>query len=128
MARHIVIVGFGPGISNAVAHRFGAEGFSVSIVARDADRLSVGVAGLKADGLKAAAFQADAGDPDFIRGAIAKARAAQGPVTAIHWNAFSNPTGDITAAETAAVRSVFDVAITGLVTAVQETLPALSGR
>jgi len=125
MAKHIVIVGFGPGISNAVAHRFGAAGFSVSVVARNLERLTAGVQELQAKGLKAAAFPADAGDPDAIRGAISQARATQGPITAIHWNAFNNATGDITAADTAAVRSVFDVAITGLVTAVQAALPDL---
>jgi len=45
MAKHIVIVGFGPGISNAVAHRFGAAGFSVSVVARNPYRRSAGAPG-----------------------------------------------------------------------------------
>ena len=35
MSKTIVIVGFGTGISTAVAEKFGAEGFSVAIVARN---------------------------------------------------------------------------------------------
>ena len=38
MSKTIVVVGFGPGISTAVADKFGAEGFSVALVARTLDR------------------------------------------------------------------------------------------
>ena len=34
MAKTLVIVGYGPGVSAAMAERFGAEGFSVALVAR----------------------------------------------------------------------------------------------
>ena len=36
MSKTIVVVGFGPGISTAVAEKFGAGGFSVALVARNA--------------------------------------------------------------------------------------------
>ena len=42
MSKTIVVVGFGPGISNAVAEKFGAEGFSVALVARSQERLDAG--------------------------------------------------------------------------------------
>jgi NADP-dependent 3-hydroxy acid dehydrogenase YdfG len=126
MAKTIVVVGFGPGISTAVAEKFGAAGFSVALVARNRERLDAGVAALKAKRISAAAFTADASDPADIRGAIAKARAALGPVAAIHWNAYGgNQVGDLVTADPAAVRSVFDVAIVGLLSAVQEALPDL---
>jgi NADP-dependent 3-hydroxy acid dehydrogenase YdfG len=48
MSKTIVIVGFGPGVSSAVAEKFGAEGFSVALIARNLARLSAGVAALKA--------------------------------------------------------------------------------
>ena len=35
----ILICGHGPGISHAVAQKFGAEGFRVALVARSRDRL-----------------------------------------------------------------------------------------
>ena len=34
MSKTIVVVGFGPGISNAVAEKFGKQGFTVALVAR----------------------------------------------------------------------------------------------
>ena len=42
MSKTIVVVGFGPGISTAVADKFGAEGFSVALVARNEARLAAG--------------------------------------------------------------------------------------
>ena len=124
MSKTIVIVGFGPGISTAVARKFGAEGFSVALLARNEERLAAGVAMLKADGVVAAAFPADAGDPDALRAAIGKARAALGPITVLHWNAFGGAeAGDLLTTDPAAVRGVFDVAVVGLLSAAQEALP-----
>ncbi|HZC15189.1 MAG TPA: SDR family NAD(P)-dependent oxidoreductase [Caulobacteraceae bacterium] len=128
MSKTIVVVGFGPGISTAVAETFGAAGFRVALVARDEQRLAGGVAALEAKGVTAAAFAADAGDPASIRAALTKARAAFGPLTVIHWNAYGGAeVGDLMAADPAAVGHVFDVAIFGLLAAVQEALPDLKG-
>ncbi len=124
MSKTIVVVGFGPGISTSVAEKFGAEGFNVALVARSEDRLAAGVAALKAKGVTAAAFPADAGDPASIRAAIGKARAL-GPITALHWNAYGGDAGDLMTADPAAISGVFNVAIVGLVSAVQEVLPDL---
>jgi NAD(P)-dependent dehydrogenase (short-subunit alcohol dehydrogenase family) len=120
MSKTIVVVGFGPGISTAVAEKFGAEGFSVALVARNEARLAEGVTALTAKGVKAGAFPADAGDPAAIAAAIGKARAQFGPITVLHWNAYGGAeAGDLMAADPAAVRGVFDVAVVGLLAAVQ---------
>lgn len=126
MAKTILVVGFGPGISTAVAEKFGAEGFSVALVARNEQRLSAGVEALKVKGIKAAGFVADASDPVAVRGAVEKARAALGPISVIEWTAYGgSEAGDFLKADAAAVRSVFDVAIVGLLAAVQEALADL---
>ena len=126
MSKTIVVVGFGPGISTAVADRFGAEGFSVSLVARNQERLAAGVQALKAKGVVAAGFVADAGDPAAIGTAIGRARAELGPTTVIHWNAFSGAeAGDLMTTDPAVVGGVFDVAVVGLLAAVQAALPDL---
>jgi NAD(P)-dependent dehydrogenase (short-subunit alcohol dehydrogenase family) len=126
MSKTIIVVGFGPGISTAVAEKFGAEGFAVALVARNAERLAAGVLALQAKGVTAAAFVADAGDPAAIRGAIAKARAELGPVTVLHWNAYGGAqAGDLMATDPSVVGGVFNVAVVGLLAAVQEALPDL---
>jgi NAD(P)-dependent dehydrogenase (short-subunit alcohol dehydrogenase family) len=126
MKKTILVVGFGPGISSAVADRFGAAGFSVGLVARNEERLAAGVKMLAAKGVTAAALRADASDPESIRGAVKKARESLGPIAALHWNAYGGEqAGDLVVADPAAVRSVFDVAIVGLLEAVKEALPDL---
>lgn len=128
MTKTLVIVGFGPGVSSAVARKFGADGFSVALVARNTERLAAGVAELKALGVPAAAFVADAADPASLCAAIRKARTEFGPISVLHWNAFSGgEVGDLLAVEPAAAGRVFDVAVVGLLAAVEEALSDLKG-
>lgn len=125
MAKTIIVGGYGPGISAAVAERFGAEGFSVALVARNVERLTAGVKALEAKGVKAAAFPTDLGDVTAVRSLVGKVRTALGPIGALHWNAYATDAGDLLAADTAALHRTFDVAISGLLAAVQESLPDL---
>ena len=127
MAKTILVVGFGPGISTAVADKFGTSGFSVALVARNEERLAAGVTALKAKGVDAAAFPADAADPTSVRAVVGRARAALGPIGVLHWNATAGSGGaaDLLTADAAAVRAIFDVPIVGLLAAIQEALPDL---
>lgn len=126
MSKTIVVVGFGPGNSTAVAEKFGTEGFSVALVGRNEDRLAAGVSALKARGIGAGAFPADAADAVAIRDAIRNVRAQLGPITVVHWNAFGgSEAGDLLTADVRAVRGIFDVAVFGLLAATQEALPDL---
>ena len=125
MSKTIIVCGYGPGISKAVAEKFGAEGFSVALVGRSADKLAAGVEALEAKGVKAAAVTADLGDPAGARDAVKKARAALGPITVLQWSAYNGGAGDLTTADAAAIRALFDVGITGFLATVQEALPDL---
>ena len=99
MPKTIIVAGYGPGISSAVAEKFGAEGFQVAIVGRSADKLAAGVKALEAKGIKAAAFTAELGDPVAIRAMVENVRAALGPISVLEWTAFSNIAGDLLAAD-----------------------------
>jgi len=126
MGKTVLVVGFGPGISTAVAEKFGSSGFSIALVARNEERLAAGVKALKAKGIEAAAFAAEAGDPVSVGGAVGRARAALGPITVVHWNAYGGgEAADLMTADATTVRGVFDVAVVGLLAAVQEALPDL---
>jgi NAD(P)-dependent dehydrogenase (short-subunit alcohol dehydrogenase family) len=128
MAKTIIVGGYGPGISRAVAEKFGAEGFSVALVGRSADKLAAGVKALEAKGVKAAGVTADLGDPAGARDAVKQARAALGPITVLEWTAYNGGAGDLTTADEAAIRGALDAGITGLLAAVQEALPDLRKR
>jgi len=120
MNKTIMICGYGSGISEAMANRFGAEGFQVALVARNTGKLDAARRALETRGVPAAAFPADVSDPNAAKGLVKCVRDELGPITAIHWNAYANAAGDIMAADAAALHSVFDVAVTSLVVTVQE--------
>jgi len=125
MQNTIIVCGHGPGISDAVANKFGAGGFQVALVARSADKLEKARAALQARGVTAAAFPADLSDPLAARDLVKRVASRLGPVTAIHWNAYANLAGDVMAADADALRAVFDVSVTSLVLLVQEAFADL---
>ena len=124
----ILVCGYGPGISDAVAKKFGAEGFSVALVARTASRLEAGVAALRAQKVEAAAFPGDLSDPKAVRSLVESARAKLGPIAAVLYNAYVRGAGDVTTSDVAELREAFDVKVTGLVTAVQSSLADLKAH
>ena len=125
MSKTILVVGYGSGISHAVAEKFGKQGFAVAIAARNQDKLNEGVKKLEAAGIKAVAVRADVSDEAAVRNAVKQASASLGELTAIHWNAAGYGAGDLLTATAAELRGTFDTGITGLVIAIQEALPDL---
>lgn len=128
MAKTIIVAGYGSGISRAVAEKFGGAGFSVALVARSADKLAAGVKHLEAKGISAAAFTADLGAPHAIQSLVADVRKKLPTITALHWNAYSSAAGDLLTATPEELQQAYDVALTGLVIAVQAALPDLKSQ
>lgn len=128
MAKTIIVAGYGPGISAAVAEKFGAEGFQVALVGRSAEKLAAGVKALEAKGVRAASFAADLAEPAAIRSVVEKVRGAFGPVSVLEWTAYNNVAGDLLTATPDELRSLFDVSIVGLLIAVQAVLPDLKSE
>jgi NADP-dependent 3-hydroxy acid dehydrogenase YdfG len=128
MKRAIIVCGHGPGISDAVARKFGQEGHPVAIVARNAERLSAAVKALEAAGVKARAFPTDLCQPDAVRKLVGDVREAFGPIGIVHWNAYTGGAGDLTTAKTEELRTVLDVTVHGLIAAVQASLADLKAE
>lgn len=128
MSRTIVVCGHGPGISDAVARKFGAEGFQVALVARNGDRVVEGARALAATGITAKGFACDLSDTAAVRQLFTDVRAALGPVTVIHWNAYGSGAGDLTACEIGELRTLFDLAVNNLVMATQQALPDMKAQ
>jgi NADP-dependent 3-hydroxy acid dehydrogenase YdfG len=126
VSKTIMIVGFGPGTATAMAEKFGKEGFSAALIGRNEERLTAGASALKAQGINAYAFPADAADPASIRAAVRTVRSQLGAITVLHWNAYGGmEAGDLLTADQAAIHQVFDVAVFGLLAATDEALPDL---
>jgi len=127
MQKTIIVCGYGQGISDAVANKFGGEGSHVALVATSADKLDKAPGALQARGVKAAAFPIDLSDPHAAKGLVKRMTDQLGPVTAIHWNAYAHLAGDVMAADATALRTVFEVSVTSLVLTVQKALAYLKG-
>jgi NADP-dependent 3-hydroxy acid dehydrogenase YdfG len=125
MTKTILICGHGPGISAAVAKKFGKAGFAVALVARSADKVAAAAKALSSEGVKAIGLACDLSDPAAVTEMVAKAQRELGAITVLHWNAYPANAGDLTVASTDDVRKALDVGITGLVAAVQAALPSL---
>lgn len=124
----IVILGFGSGVSAAVARRFGDAGYRVAIVSRTLAKLESAVMELREDGIAAGAFVADLSDPGAIRSVFERLPAELGgTVRIIHHNANFWPGGDFVSSITSeALQQSHAVCSSGLVVAVQAAMPQLT--
>lgn len=128
MAETIVVCGYGVGISDAVARRFGKEGYRVAIVARNAERLHAAAQKLSAEKIEVKAFPCDVGDVGAVKTLIADVQQSLGPIEVLHWNAYTGGAGDLKTAGADELRTVLNVTVHGLVAAVQATLPDLKAQ
>jgi NADP-dependent 3-hydroxy acid dehydrogenase YdfG len=128
MTRTILVCGHGPGISDAVARKFGQQGFAVALVARNAERLSAAAAALEQAGITAKPFSCDLGNPDAIAAMIRDVRASLGPIAIVHWNAYAAGAGDFTTSLADELRAALDVSLHGMIAAVQQALPDLKAE
>lgn len=108
-----------------MARRFGREGHPVAIVARNAERLAAAAKSLVAAGVKAQAFACDLGDTEAVKKLLADVHSALGPIGVLHWNAYIGGAGDLKTASADELRAVLNVAVHGLIAAVQAGLPDL---
>jgi NAD(P)-dependent dehydrogenase (short-subunit alcohol dehydrogenase family) len=128
MSKTILVCGYGPGISSAVARKFGKEGYRVAIVSRSADKLEAGARALVEAGVEARAFPCDLADPDAVARLVDGVCEQFGPVHTVHWNAYGGGGGDLTTASAASLRRSFDIGVTGAMVAVQRALPDLKAQ
>lgn len=124
----ILVCGYGPGISESVARRFGSEGYSVALVARNQERVDKGAGALRDAGIKAQGFSCDLGDPAATRAMVGDVQKALGPIAVVHYNAYAGLAGDLLTSSADDLRKVLDVGVTGLVVTVQSALADLKSQ
>jgi NADP-dependent 3-hydroxy acid dehydrogenase YdfG len=118
----------GPGVSAAVARRFGKEGFEIAALARRADALQAQVDTLAAAGITARPYAADAADPAGLAAALARVAAERGPPDVLVYNAAGirrKPLAELTAQE---LMADLQVSIGGALAATQAVLPGMNAR
>lgn len=82
----IAIIGAGPGLGLAIARTFGARGFTVALIARNAAKLDLLATQLHDEGIEAAGFPADIARPDTITRAFAEIKERFGRVDVLEFS------------------------------------------
>jgi NAD(P)-dependent dehydrogenase (short-subunit alcohol dehydrogenase family) len=87
-----VVVGVGPprGLGAAIARRFGAEGFRVTIMGRSGEKVATSLAELKSLGVDAESVVGDVTDEALVRRVVAEADRPDAPLDAAIFNAGGN--------------------------------------
>jgi NADP-dependent 3-hydroxy acid dehydrogenase YdfG len=124
----IVVCGHGPGISDALARRFGKAGYQIALVSRTKAKLDAAAERFQAQDVAAKGFACDLGDAAAVKALFADVQKSLGPATVVHWNAYHGSAGDLMSASADELRAAFNVSVTGLVAAVQAAVPQMIGQ
>jgi short-subunit dehydrogenase len=126
----LAIIGAGPNLGLAAAAKFGANGFSVGLVARDRERLDELQTVLTRQDVTAAAVAADIMVPSATGVALAELVDRLGPVDVLLYSplpslAWIKPVVDSTSAD---IGRSLELSVLGAVDAVQAVLPDMRRR
>jgi NAD(P)-dependent dehydrogenase (short-subunit alcohol dehydrogenase family) len=121
-ARHLLVVGAGPGLGASVARRFAREGYRLTLVARSqaatADEL-------RAAGTDVTVVAADAGDPDGLRAAVAPLFAGPGAPGVVIYSAALAASDDLLSVTPEQLAAAYAVNVIGAVVTAQIAVPAM---
>jgi short-subunit dehydrogenase len=123
-----IIVGVGPGIGKALAQRFGREGFTIGLVARNAEKMAAIAAELGQAGISAKCQSADAGDPAKLRAALAALKDEIGTPSVLVYNAAAVTPLVPSALSHDQLLQDFRVGVAGALVAVQAVVPDMRDK
>ncbi|AQP46453.1 dehydrogenase [Tessaracoccus aquimaris] len=126
----IAIVGAGPGLGAAVAHRFGSAGFAVALIARNVQKLEALEQRLASSGLTAKGYIADVRDRDALATALENAAEDLGPIEVLQFSPvpskeFLKPVLDTTVED---LHAAAELSILGSATSIRQVLPGMIER
>jgi NAD(P)-dependent dehydrogenase (short-subunit alcohol dehydrogenase family) len=120
MERVCVVVGAGPGIGLAVAHRFAKEGYRPVLMARRVERLDALAAHMHAAGIDVFTIGADAAEPGAMEWAFQEIREKVGPVDVLIYNAAAATPAPPTALDPELLVKDFRTGVVGALACVQQ--------
>lgn len=125
MSKVLFLIGYGPGVGDAVARRFAREGYAVGAVARTAKTLTAVETLGKESGVTTAVATADAGDESALRSAIQTLTDGLGTPTVLVYNAAAVTQALPSALGFETLMKDFSVSVGGALVAAQAVLPLL---
>jgi short-subunit dehydrogenase len=123
--RHLLLVGAGPGLGMAVARRFAAGGYRVTLVARSTDRLADFAGTLAGTGAEINIIAADAGDPDGLGARMRELYAGNGAPGVIVYNAVMGAPDRLLSSTAAHLQTAYAVDVISAIVVVQAAVPAM---
>lgn len=122
---HLLLVGAGPGLGLAVAHRFAAGGYRLTLVARSADRLGDLARSLSDTGAEVNTVEADASSPEDLRSRLAELYRDEGAPGVVIYNAVLGVPDQLMSSTVTHLQEAYAVDVIGAIVAAQEAAPTM---
>ena len=122
---HLLLIGAGPGLGLAVAHRFAAGGYRVTLVARSAGRLGELALSLDDTGAEINTVEADASSPEDLRARITELYRDKGAPGVVIYNAVLGAPDRLLSSTVAHLQEAYAVDVIGAIVVAQEAAPAM---
>ncbi len=123
--RHLLLIGAGPGLGQAVARRFATGGYRVTLVARSSDRLSDLAAALRDTGSTIDTVAADASDSEALRAQLSKLYGEIGAPGVIIYSAAAGAPDKLLESSVEHIQTAYAVDVIGAIVAAQVAVPAM---
>jgi NAD(P)-dependent dehydrogenase (short-subunit alcohol dehydrogenase family) len=123
--RHLLVVGTGPGLGAAIARRFAREGYRLTLVARSEATIAGLAEELRTGGADVTVLQADAGDPERLRFALAPLFAGPGAPGVVIYNAALMTFDELLTVAPKQLADAYAVNVTGAALTAQVAVPAM---
>ncbi|MDQ3020389.1 MAG: SDR family NAD(P)-dependent oxidoreductase [Bacteroidota bacterium] len=124
----LTIVGMGPGISNSVAEKFAKEGFAITMIARNEQRLKEYKSTFDKQGIDSFYVAADAGEEKSLITAFKNIHTNFGDTGVLLYNVFSFREGKPMDLKYEDVIIDFKVNVAGALLSAQQVLPAMLNK
>lgn len=128
MSKSIAVLGAGPGLGQAVAHRYAREGYTVVLVARRQESLDQLAKRLTGDGARVHAIIADLADTDAIPELADRIRTTVGDLDVLYYGAAANGFAPVLDLTPQRVQDLMPLGVYGLLALVREFLPTMIAR
>jgi short-subunit dehydrogenase len=123
--RHLLVVGAGPGLGLAVARRFAAGGYRVTLAARSTDSLRDLAGALAGTGAEISTVAADASDPDGLGARIRELYRGDGGPGVIVYNAVMGAPDRLLSSSVAHLQAAYSVDVISAIVVAQVAAPAM---
>jgi short-subunit dehydrogenase len=124
-ARHLLLVGAGPGLGTAVARRFAEGGYRVTLVARSTDGLQELADDLTETGADINTISADASDPELLGERMSALYHGQDAPGIVVYNAVMGAPDQLLSSSVAHLQTAYAVDVISAIVVVQSAAPAM---